>query len=101
MTIQTRCASCTVPTEGAELCGFCATYVPPGPEPTAPQRIDDYVNKIDMLRADINAVIRTLPDDTPMFVIVDITNALWNLRNASVLLDKASDTLEADAEAVN
>lgn len=69
--------------------------------PTAgAQRLDDAVNRIDLVRADINAVIRELPDDTPMFVIVDITNALWNLRNASVLLDKASDTIEAAAAEV-
>ncbi|WP_260760095.1 hypothetical protein [Mycobacterium sp. SMC-4] len=51
--------------------------------------------RIDSIRADINAVIRDLPDDVPMFALVDIVNALWNLRNASVLLDKANDTLEA------
>lgn len=60
------------------------------------QRLDDSVNKIDLVRADINAVIRELPDDVPMFVLVDVVNALYNLRNASVLLDKATDTLEAE-----
>lgn len=64
------------------------------------QRLDDAVNRIDLVRADINAVIRDMPEDSPMFVIVDIVNALWNLRNASVVLDKATDTLESDAEAV-
>lgn len=60
------------------------------------QRLDDSVNRIDLVRADINAVIRELPDDVPMFVLVDVVNALYNLRNASVLLDKATDTLEAE-----
>lgn len=64
------------------------------------QRLDDAVNRIDLVRADINAVIRDMPEDSPMFVIVDIVNALWNLRNASVVLDKATDTLESDAKAV-
>lgn len=63
----------------------------------APKVLDDVTNRIDLLRADVNAVIRDLPDDTPMFAIVDIVNALWNLRNASVLIDKATDTLEASA----
>lgn len=63
----------------------------------APQILEDATNRIDLIRGDVNAVIRDLPDDTPMFAIVDIVNALWNLRNASVLLDKAADTLEADA----
>lgn len=64
------------------------------------QRLDDAVNRIDLVRADINAVIRDMPEDSPMWVIVDIVNALWNLRNASVVLDKATDALESDAEAV-
>lgn len=63
---------------------------------TTPQRLDDAVSRIDLIRNEINKMIRELPDSTPMFAIVDIVNALWNLRNASVLLDKATDTLEAD-----
>lgn len=59
--------------------------------------LDDMVFWIDSIRAEINQVIREFPDDVPMFTLVDIVNALWNLRNASVLLDKASDALEADA----
>lgn len=66
------------------------------PPATIPQRLDTAVNQIDLVRADINAVLRDLPEDSPMFAIVDITNALGNLRNASVLLDKANDTIEAD-----
>lgn len=64
----------------------------------APQALDDAVNRIDLIRADINTVIRDLAEDTPMFAIVDVVNALWNLRNASVLIDKANDTLEAASE---
>lgn len=64
------------------------------------QRLDDAVNRIDLIRADINQVIRDIPDDAPMWVIVDVVNALWNLRNASVLIDKATDSLEADTKAV-
>lgn len=67
---------------------------------SAAQRLDAAVNRIDLARADINAVIRDLPDDTPMFAIVDVVNALWNLRNASCLIDKATDVLESDAKAV-
>lgn len=77
------------------------TTTPTPVPPTTGQRLDDAVNRIDLVRTDINAVIRDLPDDSPMFAIVDIVNALWNLRNASVLLDKATDALEADAAAVS
>lgn len=65
-----------------------------------PMTLEDATNRIDLIRADVNAVIRDLPDDTPMFTLVDVVNALWNLRNASVLLDKAADALEADAAEV-
>ena len=64
------------------------------------QRLDDAINRIDLIRADINAVIRDMPEDVPMFALVDVVNGLWNLRNASCLLDKATDTLEADTKAV-
>ena len=64
------------------------------------EKLADAMARTDCIRSAINAVIRQLPDDTPMFAIVDIVNALWNLRNASVLLDKAIDTLKSDAGAV-
>ena len=64
------------------------------------RRLEDVVSRIDLARTDINAVIRELPDESPMFAIVDIVNALWNLRNAAVLLDKATGTIESDTEAV-
>ncbi|KMO70092.1 hypothetical protein [Mycolicibacterium chlorophenolicum] len=66
----------------------------------AANAFDDAVFRIDMIRTAINAAIRELPEDVPMFALVDVVNALWNLRNASVLLDKAADALEADTEAV-
>ena len=49
-----------------------------------PRRLDDAVNLIDLVRTDVNQVIRDLPDDAPMWVVVDVVNALWNLRNASL-----------------
>lgn len=70
------------------------------PPASVPQRLDDAGNWIALVRADLNTVIRDLPGDTPMWVVVDIVNALWNLRNAAALLDKATATLEADAQAV-
>jgi hypothetical protein len=94
------CKRCTVPVYGdGDLCTFCRNYVPPTRTPETVDHLDAVVTKIDSLRTDINAVIRDLPDDTPMFAIVDIVNALWNLRNAAVCLDKATDALEADAVA--
>lgn len=98
-TIITECKHCTIPVDSGDTCAFCADYSPPPPEPTITQRLDASVNMIDLARGDINAVMRDLPEDTSMWVIVDITNALGNLRNASVLLDKATDALEADAAA--
>ncbi|GAA1681612.1 hypothetical protein MMUR_05570 [Mycolicibacterium murale] len=83
-----------------QQCTFCRNYEAPTHAPTLTDRLDAAVTGIDSIRTDLNAVIRELSDDTPMFVIVDIVNALYNLRNASVVLDKATDALEVDAEAV-
>lgn len=97
---RTTCQQCTVPThDGADMCGFCKTYEPPVQAPVTVDHLDAAVQRIDSLRADLNKVIRDLPDETPMFAIVDIVNALWNLRNAGVVLDKAIDALE-DTQAV-
>lgn len=110
MTQTPQCRHCTVPlndpirtsqheTDG--VCGFCAQYVPPVVAPsTAADQLGDAIAKIDGIRAGINAVIRDLPDETGMFIIVDVVSALWNLRNASVMLDKANEALESDAESV-
>lgn len=94
----TLCTRCTVPTTGQHLCPFCRNYVPPLRAPKPTDHLDAAVQRIDSIRADINDVIRGLPEDVPMFALVDIVNALWNLRNAAVLLDKATDALDADAE---
>ncbi|AHC27825.1 hypothetical protein TS71_20740 [Mycolicibacterium neoaurum] len=86
-----------MPTKGTEVCAFCATYTPPE---TAAQRLDIAVNRIDLLRHDLNEELRGLPAATPLFAIVDIVTALGHLRQAAVALDKATDTLEADTAAV-
>lgn len=91
MTIQTDCPHCTIPTGGMEVCGFCATYTPPA---SVAQQIDIAVNRIDLIRADINKALRELPTDTPLFAVTDVVVALGYLRLASVALDKANDQIE-------
>lgn len=97
MTIQTLCKHCTVPIDDGDTCGFCASYTPPE---TPAQRLDVAVNRVDLLRADINAVLRELPPVAPLMTVVDIVSALGHLRQAAVLIDKATDALEADAAVV-
>ncbi|WP_418601588.1 hypothetical protein [Mycolicibacterium sp. SCSIO 43805] len=97
MTTVTECQHCTVPTGGSEVCSFCATYIPPE---TPAQRLDVAVNRVDLLRHDINGVVQDLPTDAPLFAVADVVTALGHLRQAAVLLDRANDTLEADSEAV-
>lgn len=92
-----QCRHCTVPTDGADVCDFCATYTPPQ---TPAQRIDVAVNRVDLLRHDVNEVLRKLPINAPLMAVVDIVTALGHLRQAAVLLDKANDQLEADAAEV-
>ncbi|CAN3126259.1 hypothetical protein ACNUDN_00075 [Mycobacterium sp. smrl_JER01] len=97
MTQTAACKHCTVPTSGTDTCSFCATYVPPE---SPAQRLDVAVNRVDLLRSDINAVVQELPTDAPLFAVADVVTALGHLRQAAVLLDRANDILEADAKAV-
>lgn len=95
--ITTQCRHCTVPVDDGDTCGFCASYSPPE---TAAQRLDVAVNRVDLLRADVNEVLRELPTDAPLMAVVDLVTALGHLRQAAVLIDKATDALEADAAEV-
>lgn len=92
MSLQTQCEHCTIPTDGAAVCGFCSVYTPPA---TTAQRLDVAVNRIDLIRVDINTLLRELPTNAPLFGVVDIVAALGHLRQAAVLVDKAADQLEA------
>ena len=97
MTVQptAECTRCTVPTsDGQNVCPFCATYTPPA---TPAQQLDVAVNRIDLLRADGNEILRRLPADAPLFATVDLVRALGHLRMASILFDGVSDALEAAA----
>lgn len=97
------CKHCAVPlndpartsqheTDG--VCTFCADYTPPE---TPAQQVDVAVNRVDLIRADVNKVLRELPVNAPLMAIVDIVTALGHLRQAAVALDRANDQLEADA----
>jgi hypothetical protein len=97
MTIQIQCKRCTVPTEHGDICPFCATYTPPA---TTSQRLDVAVNRVDLIRFDLNTELRQLSSSAPLFAVTDLVIALNHLRQAAVALDKASDVLEADAAVV-
>jgi hypothetical protein len=96
MTIQTECKHCTVPIEGDDVCAFCANYTPP----TTIQQLDVAVNRVDLLRADLNAVLDQLPAGAPLFACADLTTGICHLKRAAVALRRATDLLEADAKAV-
>ncbi|MGE0219661.1 hypothetical protein [Mycolicibacterium sp.] len=97
MTTISECRHCTMPTAGAAVCPFCATYTPPE---SPAQRLDVAVNRVDLLRHDINSVLQELPADVPLFAVADIVTALGHLRQAAVLIDRANDVLEAAAAEV-
>ena len=97
MTTVVECRHCTVPTGDTDVCNFCRTYVPPE---SLAQRLDVAVNRVDLLRHDINGVVQQLPTDAPLLTVADVVTALGHLRQASALLDKAADALEIDAQAV-
>ena len=97
MTVQTTCTSCTVPIETGEVCTFCMNYAPPS---TPAQQLDVAINRDDLLRTDLNAVLDRLPADAPLFACADLTTGICHLKRTSVALRRASDLLEADAQAV-
>lgn len=96
--IAAQCRHCTVPTAaGQDACSFCQSYTPPE---TVAQRIDVAVNKVDLLHHDLNEILRELPESAPLFAVADIVVALGHLRRAAVALDRATDALETDSQAV-
>lgn len=58
--------------------------------------LDSAVNLTDLARTDLNAVLRTLPDDVPLFAVVDLVAALGHLRLAAIMIDRAADALNAE-----
>ncbi|WP_217157572.1 hypothetical protein [[Mycobacterium] fortunisiensis] len=68
--------------------------LPPLPEPSAPQLLDDATSKIDTLRVEVNTMLRGLPEDSPLMAAVDVVTALGYLKLAVVALDKAADQLD-------
>ncbi|OKH65398.1 hypothetical protein EB73_21905 [Mycobacterium sp. SWH-M3] len=91
-----HCRHCTVPVPaGADVCSFCATYTPPE---TPAQRLDVAVNKVDILRHDLNALLNALPADAPLLGVAGLTIGICHLKRAAVMLDRAADQLEAAAE---
>lgn len=96
--VARECKFCTVPFEGGgDVCPFCADYTPPE---TIAARLDGTVGRVDLLRRDVNEILRDLPSGAPLMSVVDVVTALGHLRRAAVALDKAADALEADARAV-
>lgn len=89
--ITGSCRHCTVPTGGADTCTFCRSYSAPE---TPAQRLDVAVNRIDLIRADLNSELRNLPVDAPLFAVTDVVIALNHLREAAVALDRSTDALE-------
>lgn len=94
---RAQCRSCTVPIDTGDICAFCQSYTPPE---TVPQQLDVAVNRIDLLRVDLNKILDSLPPDAPLFGCGDLTIGICHLKRASVAIDRASDQLEAAAAEV-
>lgn len=92
MTTVTECRNCTVPVTNGDLCTFCTTYTPPE---TPAQQLDVAVNRIDILRHDLNAILDSLPPDAPLFAVADLTTGICHLKRAAVAIDRSADQLEA------
>lgn len=58
--------------------------------------LDEAVNRLDALRLDLDAVLRTLPDDAPLWSVVDLADVNDQLRTARAVLDRCADNIGAD-----
>ncbi|SUA04723.1 Uncharacterised protein [Mycolicibacterium fortuitum] len=58
---------------------------------------DQATNMADLARGDISKLLPTLPDNTSLWIHVDLVRAVHHLRAASVLIDRAADAIEAEA----
>lgn len=62
--------------------------------------LDRASNLAELGRSDLDQVTKDLPEDTPLWVYVDLVRAGRHLRAASVLVDKIADTLAAQPKEV-
>lgn len=74
-----------------------ASVVPPSDIDLA---LDRASNLAELGRSDLDQVTKDLPEDTPLWVYVDLVRAGRHLRAASVLVDKIADTLAAQSQEV-
>lgn len=86
----TQCRHCTVPTDGTDVCSYCANYTPPA---TVAQRLDVAVNRVHLLRHDLNNEVEALSTDAPLFSVTDLVAALRHLLTAARLIDQAGRRL--------
>ncbi|MEX3644329.1 hypothetical protein [Mycolicibacterium porcinum] len=56
--------------------------------------LDTTVNMADLARGDLSRLMPQLPERTSLWVHVDLVRAIGHLRQAAVLLDKATDQLD-------
>ncbi|AYE93446.1 hypothetical protein C0J29_00065 [Mycobacterium paragordonae] len=59
--------------------------------------LDQTANMLTLARNDANSAFRILPNDAPLFAIVDLVTALGHLRQASILIDRVAESLDAEA----
>jgi hypothetical protein len=56
--------------------------------------LDRAADLIDLVRRDLNTVMRELPEHSSLWAHVDLVRALCHLHQAAVLIDKAADQLD-------
>jgi hypothetical protein len=102
VTPSAECVHCTVPTDGGDVCQFCATYDGPpitDSSLTGPGR--RRTPQVDVLLAgahlqarqaaeDIEDAIEVWGDAAPLLAVVDVVTARAHLIAAQRLIDKAA-----------
>ena len=106
MTQTSQCKHCTVPTDGSDLCSFCATYDGPaitdssltGPGMTATPADGLLAGAHTHARQaaeDLQDVLAELDDNAPLLAVVDAVAARAHLVAAQRLIDKAAERITA------
>lgn len=107
--VAPQCAHCTVPTNGGEVCTFCATYNGAPVDSTvhaccgsvgrhahmcATEWSDGLLasaySLTDRAAGDLTELLDALPDDAPLLAVVDIVSAKAHVVAAQRLLDQVA-----------
>jgi hypothetical protein len=89
---STECRHCTVPTEGGDVCAFCASYEAPSQFALILSEVRTHTR---YAVEDATDSIDALPEDAPLLAVADVVAARAHLIAAQRLIEKAARSIAA------